>query len=264
MATTMCCGALSGFAQVLAEQPFDTIKVRLQSRALTFDAFGGPAALARTTWRNEGARAFFQGVTPRLATYSGVKASLFYLFERLRADFPVPVAGAVAGGLNTALSCPQDVLKSRLQVQVASPGLAYLGPVATARDLLRRRGVAAFYAGWRPLVCRDVPGYAILYTVFVRGRDAGAPPWLCGGLSGVAFYLSTLPVDRVKTVMMTQPLDAPTFRSASGAAAELWRAHGAAGFYRGCAPTLARTACGQAVALTVYDRATAYAAEPPR
>ena len=39
-------GLASGAAQVLAEQPLDTIKIRLQSRALVFDAFAGPASVA--------------------------------------------------------------------------------------------------------------------------------------------------------------------------------------------------------------------------
>jgi hypothetical protein len=44
------------------------VKVRLQSRALSFDSHAGPLALARDAWRCEGGRAFFQGLTPRLAT----------------------------------------------------------------------------------------------------------------------------------------------------------------------------------------------------
>ena len=34
----------------------------------------------------------------------------------------------------------------------------------------------------------------------------GTPTWVIGGCAGVTFYLSTLPIDRVKTIMMTQPL----------------------------------------------------------
>ena len=257
----MAAGAVSGFAQVLAEQPFDTIKVRLQSRALTFDGFLGPAALVRHTYAAEGTRAFFQGVTPRLCTYSAVKASLFALFERLReATGSVAAAGGLAGGLNTLVSCPQDVLKSRLQVQIASGPGHYLGPLATAAALYRARGLRAFYAGWAPLACRDVPGYALLYSVYVYGRDRTTlPTWLVGAASGVSFYISTLPVDRVKTVMMTQPLDRPHFSTARAAFLEIYSTSGILGFYRGCGPTLARTACGQAVALTAYDWASAAA-----
>jgi len=96
-------GALSGFAQVLAEQPFDTVKVRLQSRALAFDVFQSPTTLIKDTYAREGLRAFYQGVTPRLATYSAVKASLFALFERFHENTgSTVVAGGLAGMINQA------------------------------------------------------------------------------------------------------------------------------------------------------------------
>ena len=254
----MAAGALSGLSQVLAEQPFDTIKVRMQSRALSYDAFTGPIDLVRTTFRREGIRAFFQGVTPRLATYSAVKASLFTLFDKFyRATDSTLLAGGLAGGINTVFSCPQDVLKSLLQVQVASGPGNYRGPIATARDLYASHGGRGFYRGWGALVARDVPGYALLYTVFVRGRASPAlevvPTWCIGGASGLAFYLSMLPVDRIKTVMMTQPLRNPTFSGPAEAWASIIGSHGVLGLYRGCAPTLARTFAGQGVALSVYE-----------
>ena len=69
----------------------------------------------------EGARAFTQGIAPRLATYSAVKGSLFALYDAARAPrgglgLNSFAAGALAGAANTLVSCPQDVLKSQLQV----------------------------------------------------------------------------------------------------------------------------------------------------
>ena len=51
-------------------------------------------------------------------------------------------------------------------------------------------------------------GYAGLFSVYTYGAEQGTdvPVWVWGGLSGLAFYLPTLPLDRVKTVMMTQAL----------------------------------------------------------
>ena len=40
-------GSASGFAQVAAEQPFDTVKVRLQSRIPTFNQMAGCAPAPR-------------------------------------------------------------------------------------------------------------------------------------------------------------------------------------------------------------------------
>ena len=45
-------GAVSGLSQVCAEQPFDTIKTRLQSRR--FDLFQGPIVVVRDTYARWG------------------------------------------------------------------------------------------------------------------------------------------------------------------------------------------------------------------
>ena len=90
-------GAVSGAAQVLAEHPLDSLKVRLQSRLTAFTGVGGPLAMLRHTLRMEGAAALYQGLSPRLLTYSFVKLSLFSLYESW-----LPVCGGsplLAGGL---------------------------------------------------------------------------------------------------------------------------------------------------------------------
>lgn len=76
-------GAVSGAAQVLAEHPLDSLKVRLQSRLRAFTVVGGgPLAMLRHTLRAEGAAALYQGLGPRLLTNSLVKLSLFSLYEQ--------------------------------------------------------------------------------------------------------------------------------------------------------------------------------------
>ena len=112
-------GAVSGVAQVLAEHPLDSLKVRLQSRLAAFTHVrGGPLPMLQYTMRVEGVAALYQGVSPRLLSYGLVKMSLFTLYERwlpLCGGSPL-LAGGLAGACNSVVSCPQDVLKSRLQV----------------------------------------------------------------------------------------------------------------------------------------------------
>ena len=60
-------GLASGAAQVLAEHPLDTIKIRLQSRALAFDVLEGPRAVAAKALSEEGVSALFRGLVPRLS-----------------------------------------------------------------------------------------------------------------------------------------------------------------------------------------------------
>ena len=98
-------------------------QVRLQTRLAAFTAVGGgPLAMLRHTLRAEGASALYQGLSPRLLTNGLVKLSLFSLYERwlpLCGGSPM-LAGGLAGACNSLLSCPQDVLKSKLQARSSS------------------------------------------------------------------------------------------------------------------------------------------------
>ena len=235
-------GLASGISQVLAEHPLDTIKIRLQSRALAFDVLEGPRAVAAKALSEEGVSALFRGLVPRLLTYAPVKSTLFAQYDFYGGT---PFAGALAGGCNTLLSCPVDALKSRVQTRQDA-----MSWHVVMRQMFVEGGLTAFYRGWLPLFCRDVPGYFLLFGVYEHGRELPQP--LVGAAAGVTFYGSTLPIDRVKTIMMTQSIVNPRFASPVHCARDIYLHQGVRGFYRASLPTLLRTACGQAVALTVY------------
>ena len=255
-------GAASGACQVLAEHPLDSLKIRLQSRLVAFEGVGGPLAMLRHTVRGEGAAALLQGLAPRLLTYSAVKLSLFSLYERslVLCNGSPAAAGALAGAANTVLSCPQDILKSRLQVVRALGPAACPSPITLARQLVRHHGPLVFYRGWSALVVRDTLGYAALFSIFEASRQRQLPTWLTGGLAGVCFYVSTLPIDRAKTIVMTQPIETTAAGAGGGwpawrAAVDVVRSEGWRGLYRGCSVTLLRTFVGQSVGLSVYAAA---------
>ena len=92
------------------------------------------------------------------------------------------------------------------------------------QQMYREGGLGAFYRGWLPLFCRDVPGYFLLFGVYEYGRELPQP--LVGAAAGVAFYGSTLPIDRVKTIMMTQDLRRPKFASPMACARDIYRRDG--------------------------------------
>jgi hypothetical protein len=251
-------GLISGTSQVLAEQPLDTIKTRLQS--MRFSQSAKPHELLSLTLRAEGGRALLNGITPRLLTYPLVKLSLFSLFEYTYSQTQsTALAGACAGAVNTVVACPADVFKSQLQITRFTPGSP--PPSKVALDLFRTNGVNVLYRGWGALVVRDAIGYSILYSVYFRGQQLrgqhqwvgnALPGWALGGLAGACFYGATLPIDRLKVMMQTQP------GGRAGSLRACFRAmyeRGPSAFYRGAGPTLARTFVGQAVGLTVYEYA---------
>ena len=63
---------------------------------------------------------------------------------------------------------------------------------------------------------RDTLGYAVLFSIYAsEDLRERLPMWLVGGLSGLSFYLLTLPIDRAKTVLMTAGSPTAEMRSAT-------------------------------------------------
>ncbi|KAJ1629212.1 mitochondrial carrier domain-containing protein [Pavlovales sp. CCMP2436] len=258
--TAAIAGLLAGVAQVAAEHPLDTLKVRMQTlarpdlRALDDGAVG----VLRATLQREGVAALYLGVYPRLLTYGFVKMSLFSLYERLRRTSLSPaVAGTLAGLANSVVSCAPELVKAQCQVAIAQGSGPRFGFAQTMAKVVAERGARGLLIGLAPLALRDTIGYAFLFSVYEkRHAYPQLPTALVGGLAGCSFYLVSLPADRVRTVIMTQSLSRPAFRSAIEAARTIAAQEGLRGFYRGLAPTFCRTFVGQAIALTIYDRVT--------
>merc|ERR1712086_670904 len=99
------------------------------------------------------------------------------------------------------------------------------------KALLNRNGILVLYKGWSPLVVRDSLGFALLFSVFEWSKSSGLPVWFSGGIGGMSFYLSTLPIDRVKAMCMTQNFDKRSQLSAWSCFCEVLRHEGLLGFY---------------------------------
>ena len=83
---TMLIGLLSGAMGPLSNAPIDTIKTRLQK---TPSAAGDTplrriAAIAADMWRQEGTRAFYKGITPRVMRVAPGQAVTFTVYEALK------------------------------------------------------------------------------------------------------------------------------------------------------------------------------------
>lgn len=117
-------------------------------------------------------------------------------------------------------------MRIRLQTQPHAPTPAqrlYAGPVACARTLVARAGVAhGLYRGAGVTAVREAQAYGVWFLTYewlmardVARRGAGATrrdveAWrlaLYGGLAGEALWLASYPFDVVKSRMQTDGLD---------------------------------------------------------
>ncbi|KAK4653674.1 carrier protein ymc1 [Podospora pseudocomata] len=259
-------GAAGGIAQVLIGQPFDIVKVRLQTSTLY------PSALAAATsiYTNEGPLAFYKGtLTPLLGIGACVSiqfGAFHYARRHLESSLPPSQsqlsysqyysAGAFAGVANSVLSGPIEHVRIRLQTQPHGPARLYSGPLDCVRQLVRQGGVThGLYRGQAVTLIREAQAYGLWFLSFewLMNSDAKRnrvdrkeiPSWkvaLYGGLAGEALWLGSYPFDVVKSKMQTDGFGQgqQRYRNMRHCFAQVWRQEGMRGFWKGLGPTLLR------------------------
>lgn len=83
------------------------------------------------------------------------------------------IAGAGAGLISSVVTCPLDVVKTRLQAQggiqaVNSAGKDVSGLVDTVAMVWKTEGLRGFYRGLAPTIYGYLPTWAIYFTVYDR------------------------------------------------------------------------------------------------
>ncbi|KAI8631546.1 mitochondrial carrier domain-containing protein [Xylariaceae sp. FL1651] len=263
-------GAAGGVAQVLIGQPFDIVKVRLQ----TTTQYSSALDAARSIYAREGALAFYKGtLTPLLGIGACVSIQFGAFgyarryFESVNAARPRGAskdlsygqyygAGAFAGVANSVISGPIEHVRIRLQTQPHGAARLYDGPLDCVRKLSAQGGgvLRGVYRGEAVTVLREAQAYGMWFLAFEWMMNADAarnglarkdiPAYkvaLYGGLAGEALWLGSYPLDVIKSKMQTDGFGANMrYKSMRDCFAQTWRAEGMRGFWKGIGPTLLR------------------------
>jgi solute carrier family 25 carnitine/acylcarnitine transporter 20/29 len=260
-------GAVGGVAQVLIGQPFDIVKVRLQ----TSQQYTGALDAATQIYKNEGALAFYKGTLTPLIGIGACVSVQFGGFHYARRAFEARnkakhgspqlsysqyyAAGAFAGVANTILSSPIEHIRIRLQTQPHGANRLYNGPIDCVRKLSAHQGLlAGVYRGTAVTYLREAQAYGFWFTTFEYLMNADAARnnikrdqistlkvAMYGGLAGEMLWISSYPFDVVKSKMQSDGFgEAMKYKSMRDCFAKTYRAEGLGGFWRGIGPTLLR------------------------
>lgn len=262
MAVDFAAGCLGGCAGVIVGHPFDTIKVRLQTQDGLSHRYKGAIDCFRSLLRTEKVSGLYRGMSSPMAGVALVNAVVFgvygYSQKRLGDDiWAHGASGALAGAVQSIISSPIELAKTRLQIQGESGGRAlYKGPVDCLRQLLRVEGFRGAFRGLGSTILRDAPGFGVYFASYEQMLRAGAsgPASLmaAGGLAGVFSWMACYPMDVLKSRLQVDGMRGPRrYKGLLDCAVQSYRQEGLAVFTRGLNSTLLRAFPTNAAIFTV-------------
>jgi solute carrier family 25 carnitine/acylcarnitine transporter 20/29 len=213
-------GSVGGIVQVLVGQPFDTIKVRLQTQSVSNPVYTGVLDCARKTLATEGASAFYKGhllIQGTLTPLLGIGACVSIQFGALEAlkrmmggkDLSFAqlyLAGAGSGFANSFLCGPIEHVRIRLQLQTAKNRL-FAGPLDFLKKTYTVHGIAGVFKGQGITFLRETHGFGVYFAVYeyliqktmerekiARSQISTYKQLLYGALSGYALWIFIYPI----------------------------------------------------------------------
>ncbi|TYZ67484.1 hypothetical protein PybrP1_008861 [[Pythium] brassicae (nom. inval.)] len=265
----LAAGTVAGCSGIIVGQPLDTVKVRLQTHS-TF--YKGAIDCARQTFRHEGARGFFKGMTSPLFGSAWTNAIMFSVYERtLRQIDAAPqnpslqsvlLAGLIGGFCQTTAVTPTDLIKCRLQVQDGHASSHYRGPVDCVRHIYSRHGLRGLFLGYPITLLREVPSFGFYFAMYEYAKrrmiasdvSAHTAMLTAGGLAGVGSWILAYPMDVVKSSIQTVAEDArPEEKTIAYQTRRLYRLGGLRIFVNGLETAVVRAFPVNAVTFFCYE-----------
>lgn len=166
-------------------------------------------------------------------------------------------AGGIAGAIDTSITMPLDTLKTKMQ-------LTNLGPIHTAKQVIKSDGFAGFYYGFRPFIVQASGKAAVRFFAFSQlshifkdvlhwdqhTGEIGAA-LVCGLGAGVGEALMwTSPTERLKVLRQSQA--GKGVGGASMGMHQILKEQGVRGLYVGAGATAARQATSVAVRFSMF------------
>ncbi|KIX05087.1 uncharacterized protein Z518_05959 [Rhinocladiella mackenziei CBS 650.93] len=176
-----------------------------------------------------------------------------------------PICGAGAGFASGIVTCPLDVIKTKLQAQggfavrnqktpYTQSHQLYRGIVGTGRVIWQEEGIRGMYRGLGPMLLGYLPTWAVYLTVYENTRefwyDQCGSWWVARCYSsltaGACSTVLTNPIWVIKTRLMSQSTKAASdgmrapwhYTSTLDAAMKMYRTEGIRSFYSGLTPAL--------------------------
>lgn len=146
---------------------------------MTFDLHHPSTQYASAAEAPPTLRSFNKMSSQRSALRSSISRLEIYSTQ-VPAAYITPVCGAGAGIASGIVTCPLDVIKTKLQAQggfalrkngrIAPASAAYSGMIGTAKVIWRDEGLRGLYRGLNPMLLGYLPTWAVYLTVYEKSK----------------------------------------------------------------------------------------------
>ncbi|OJJ41182.1 hypothetical protein ASPWEDRAFT_102363 [Aspergillus wentii DTO 134E9] len=200
---------------------------------------------------------------PDASSTSDLVSRLEILSTRIPNYYIAPFCGASAGVASGIVTCPLDVIKTKLQAQggfarrggnAVEAKTLYRGMLGTGKIIWKADGIRGLYQGLGPMLLGYLPTWAVYLAVYDRSREYYHETtdswWLARGYAsitaGACSTIATNPIWVIKTRLMSQSLKSSTegyrapwqYSSTWDAARKMYKTEGIRSFYSGLSPAL--------------------------
>ncbi|CAB4408197.1 unnamed protein product [Rhizophagus irregularis] len=275
-AKSFLAGGFGGVTCVLVGQPFDLIKVRLQTAPE--GAYTGMVDATKQIIAKDGFRGLYRGMGPPLAGITPIFAISFWSYNlgkkivlwanpnRSSSDLSITelmVAGGISAGPTTLIMSPVERVKVLLQIQGQGGENKYKGPIDVVRQLYKEGGLRSIYRGVGATLARDGPGSAAYFGAYELTKrlltPANATPdslnpaavLFAGGMAGVAMWSIAIPPDVIKSRLQTAPPG--TYKNAFDCLRKTIAQDGTKALFKGIGPALFRAFPANAATFLGYE-----------
>lgn len=264
----LAAAAVARSISIFAMYPVDTIKTRMQMDL--------PNPLkVQGLYKGVGGSLFGQvpyGVLT-FGSYEMYKKALFDKFPKVKPIFLYAFAAILGDVTGSGWLCPSEVVKQQLQAGM------YPSTTAAVRGILQKKGWKGFYQGYVGGLTRDVPfrvaqltSYELTKNFYMRLKKkkmeqenngsgevddsslslSSAEAAICGAVAGSFSAGITAPLDRIKTLLMTD--NGAYGGTVASCVAKIWKDEGIAGFMQGVVPRVTYIAPSVAIFFLAYER----------
>ncbi|KAG9336419.1 hypothetical protein JZ751_002766 [Albula glossodonta] len=261
MALDFVAGCIGGAAGVLVGHPFDTVKVRLQVQNVDKPLYRGTFHCFQSIVRQESMFGLYKGIGSPMMGLTFINAIVFGVqgnaMRFLGHDTPLNqfLAGAAAGAIQCVICCPMELAKTRMQMQGTgekkSKRKLYKNSLDCLLRIYNKEGVRGINRGMLTTFIRETPGFGVYFLAYdVLTRSLGCEPddpymipklLFAGGMSGIASWISTYPVDVIKSRLQADGVGGVNqYNGIADCVRQSWKREGWRVFTRGLTSTLLR------------------------